>query len=184
MEYQFNRSVRSARSDRICRRVILHAFLSVLVVGTGQILMAQDSVSDIQARLSDIEARQADTQMQIHAVDEQLKPENIQMALAGVGTTQPEVLREQRRRQLETQKKSLVAQLDAPSASKARLDASLLRAQQASYVQSANPGSDVSAGGPNGDGSASSGTSTPRKHRRSTKHHKKTTHTSTTPVTQ
>src|SRR6185437_8145161 len=72
-------------------------------------------------------------------LDEALKPENIQNSLAGVGSTHPEDLREQRRRQLEKEKAGVVAQLERLAASQRRLENAVAAADAAAYQQSAQP---------------------------------------------
>jgi septal ring factor EnvC (AmiA/AmiB activator) len=51
-----------------------------------------------------------------------LKPENIERSTAGYGTTRPEELREQRRKQLENEKERVRKQLDQLAASRTRLE--------------------------------------------------------------
>ena len=63
--------------------------------------------------------------------------ENIERALAGVGSTKPEELREQRRRQLTIEKTGVVAQLEQTAALRSRLEASLAAAEVEAYQQSA-----------------------------------------------
>jgi DNA repair exonuclease SbcCD ATPase subunit len=93
----------------------------------------QDSAAGLRARLSDVQAKQAGLEDRLTQLDEQLKPENIEFALAGVGTTHPEVLREQRRRQLETEKTNVRSQLDRLNASRTRLETAIAQAEAASY---------------------------------------------------
>lgn len=93
----------------------------------------QDSSAGLRARLSEVQAKQAELEERLTQLDEQLKPENIEFALAGVGSTHPEVLREQRRRQLETEKTNLRSQLDRLNASRTRLETAIAQADAASY---------------------------------------------------
>ena len=55
-------------------------------------------------------------------IDYALKPENIERSTAGYGTTRPEELREQRRKQLENEKERVRKQLDQLAASRTRLE--------------------------------------------------------------
>jgi hypothetical protein len=57
--------------------------------------------------------------------------------LAGIGSTHPEELRAERRRQLEIQKKGIQSQLELLAASRIRLEAAIARADTLSYQQSA-----------------------------------------------
>ncbi|MCA1575348.1 MAG: hypothetical protein LC770_12595 [Acidobacteria bacterium] len=67
---------------------------------------------------------------------EYLKPENIEKGLAGIGSTRPEELREQRRRQLEIEKKSVQTRLDQLATSRTRLEG-IVQADAAAYHSSA-----------------------------------------------
>jgi len=61
---------------------------------------AQEKAATLRAELAEVETKQAELQTRLQSLDEKLKPENIENSLAGVGSTHPENLREQRRRQL------------------------------------------------------------------------------------
>ena len=93
----------------------------------------QDSAAGLRARLSEVQEKQAQLEDRLTQLDEQLKPENIEFALAGVGTTHPEVLREQRRRQLETEKTNVRSQLEKLNASRTRIETAIAQADAASY---------------------------------------------------
>jgi DNA repair exonuclease SbcCD ATPase subunit len=93
----------------------------------------QDSATGLRARLSKVQEKQAELETRLTQLDEQLKPENIEFALAGVGTTHPEVLREQRRRQLETERTKVRSQLDQLNSSRTRLETAIAQADAASY---------------------------------------------------
>src|SRR6266576_1538474 len=78
---------------------------------------AQERAANLRAQLIDTEAKQAELQMRLQQLAEDLKPENIERSLAGVGSTHPEDLREARRRQLEIQKKaSSPSSISSPTA--------------------------------------------------------------------
>jgi len=72
-------------------------------------------------------------------LDESIKPENIERSLAGVGSTRPEELREQRRRQLSIQRDGVLAQLQTIETSRTRLEAAVANAEVLAYQQSARP---------------------------------------------
>ena len=74
---------------------------------------------------------------QAQQLDEDLKPENIERSLAGVGSTKPEELRELRRRQLTIERDSVRAQLKIVATSRERLEAALRTAETQAYQQSA-----------------------------------------------
>jgi len=107
---------------------------------------AQESAAKLRAQLTDLQAQQADLQSRLTQLDEEIKPENIERSLAGIGSTHPEDLREARRRQLETQRKGIQSQLDTLATTRARLEAAIAAADAQSYREtvSPNPGGDIS----------------------------------------
>jgi prefoldin subunit 5 len=124
-------------------------YLSVFVVFAGLLFSqvnlvpaqtrAQEKAASLRAQLAEVEAKQADLQTRLQNLDEKLKPENIESALAGVGSTRPEDLREQRRRQLEIERSGVRAQLDLLATSHSRLETAIATADADAYRQSAAP---------------------------------------------
>ena len=100
---------------------------------------AQDRAAGLRAQLAEVEAKQSELQMRLQQLEEALKPENIESSLAGVGSTHPEDLRAQRRRQLENEKAGVNAQLEQLAISQRRLETSIAQADAAAYHQSALP---------------------------------------------
>ena len=98
---------------------------------------AAETVENLKLQLIDVKAREDELKLRVQQLDENLKPENIERALAGVGSTKPEELREQRRRQLTIEKTGVVAQLEETVALRSRLEASLAAAEVEAYQQSA-----------------------------------------------
>jgi chromosome segregation ATPase len=113
---------------------------------------AQQSVESLRAQLADLGKKQEELQTRARRLDEDLKPENIERYFALNGSTHPEELREQRRRQLENEKANVQQQLDQLATSRARLETSIAAAEAASYRQSgytnsAEQPSTINAGG-------------------------------------
>ena len=100
---------------------------------------AQEKAANLRAQLAEVETKQAELQARLQALDENLKPENIESSLAGVGSTRPEDLREQRRRQLEIERNGLQRQLDLLNTSHSRLETAIAQADAEAYRQSAAP---------------------------------------------
>jgi len=121
---------------------ILFALALVIVLGTSS-AYAQSSAADLAAslrsQLSELETKQSALQTRLQELDEKLKPENIEKSLAGVGSTRPEVVREQKRRQLEIERNGVQKQLELLATSRTRLEASIARADADAYRQSAAP---------------------------------------------
>ena len=97
----------------------------------------QERAANLRAQLVEMQSRQTELQMRRQQLAEDLKPENIERALAGIGSTHPEDLREQRRRQLEIEKKGVETQLDTLAAARARLEAAIVSADAISYQSAA-----------------------------------------------
>ena len=100
---------------------------------------AQEKAASLRAQLSELEAKQSELQTRLQTLDEKLKPESIEHDLAGVGSTHPEDLREQRRRQLEIERNGVRAQLDLLATSHSRLETAIAQADANAYRQSAAP---------------------------------------------
>jgi chromosome segregation ATPase len=100
---------------------------------------AQEKAASLRSQLSELEAKQSELQTRLQKLEENLKPENIEHSLAGIGSTQPEELREQRRRQLEIERNGVRAQLNLLASSHTRLETAIARADAEAYRQSAAP---------------------------------------------
>jgi ribosomal protein S7 len=121
-------------------RLVLLAALVVLCPLQGRSQdkpSAAETVDNLKLQLIDVKAREDNLKLRVQRLDEDLKPENIERALAGVGSTRPEELREQRRRQLTIEKTAVVAQLEETAALRSRLETDLAAAEVEAYQQSA-----------------------------------------------
>ena len=100
---------------------------------------AQELAADLRSQLLELETKQTALQTRLKELEEKSKPENIERSLAGVGSTRPEELREQKQRQLEIERSGVQKQLDLLATSRTRLEASIARADADAYRQSAAP---------------------------------------------
>jgi hypothetical protein len=98
---------------------------------------AQEIAANLRVQLNEVQLRQAELQARDEQLVEDLKPENIERSLAGIGSTRPELLREQRRRQLELARAGVRVQLDELDRSRTRLEAAIAEADALAYWQSA-----------------------------------------------
>lgn len=98
------------------------------LVDLERLTRAEQRAENLRAQLRDVQAKEADLQARLEQLDEAVKPENIERALAGYGTTRPEELREQRRKQLENERTRVRAQLDQMANSRTRLEAAIATA--------------------------------------------------------
>ncbi|MBA3806088.1 MAG: hypothetical protein H0X14_10300 [Acidobacteria bacterium] len=119
------------------RIVLLMALLLTLAAAAFAQTSAEQNAGDLRAQLNGVEAKQSELEQRTRKIDEDLKPENIERSLALTGSTRPEELREQRRRQLEKEKESLRVQMDQLAASRTRLEAAIAAADAESYRRSA-----------------------------------------------
>ena len=132
---------------------------------------AQEKAATLRSQLTEIEAKQSELQTRLQTLDEKLKSENIEHSLAGIGSTRPEDLREQRRRQLEIERNGVQAQLNLLAVSHSRLETAIAQADAEAYRQSAAPVNatpSASTGGPSVE-PANSEVTTPQRPRRARK---------------
>ena len=96
-----------------------------------------EAAADLRARLVEVQAKEAERHARLNQLDEALQPENIERSLAGIGSTRPEELREQRRRELTIERDGVRKQLDLLATSRARLESAIQTADNLAYQQSA-----------------------------------------------
>lgn len=117
--------------------LIVLMVLCAASVGAQPKPSAAERVENLKLQLIDVKAREESTRLRSQQLDEALKPENIERALAGVGSTRPEELREQRRRQLTIEKTSVTAQLEELATQRLRLESAIASAESEAYQESA-----------------------------------------------
>jgi hypothetical protein len=123
---------------RLVKRIPVTALLVTLFAITALAQpSAQEIAANLRVQLSELEDRQAEMQARDAQLEEALQPENIERSVAGMGSTRPELLREERRRQLEIARASVRLQLDELDRSHARLEAAIAEADALAYWQSA-----------------------------------------------
>lgn len=121
-----------------------------LVLLFTSIVVAQDSTSaadtaaKLRLQLIEVQTKEGELRTRLQQLDEDLKPGNIERALAGIGSTKPEELREHRRRQLTIEKNGVLAQLKTLEATRANLESAIANAEARAYQQSAEPSPAIS----------------------------------------
>jgi len=83
---------------------------------------AEQRAEQLRSQLIDIQSKIADFESRLEQIEYALKPENIERATQGFGTVHPEHAREARKRQLESEKLRVQAQLRLSETSKNRLE--------------------------------------------------------------
>jgi len=91
------------------------------LVDLERLSRAEQRSAQLRSELRDVQSKKADLEAHLEDVDFALKPENIERATQGYGTTRPEEVREQRRKQLEAEKQRGQAQVDQLRTSEDRL---------------------------------------------------------------
>jgi len=109
---------------------------------------AAESAEKLRAQLLEVKGKEDALQSRLAQLDESLKPENIERSLAGIGSTRPEELREQRRRQLTIERDGVQAQLKTLETGRQRLETALANAEVLAYQESARPTQMLSASKP------------------------------------
>ncbi|MEP6718764.1 MAG: hypothetical protein ABJB21_06470 [bacterium] len=120
----------------LCLIALLVPMLSASVAAQSYPAAAH-GVAELRARLSEVENKEKELNARARQLDEDLKPENIERSLAGIGSTKPEELREHRRRQLTIEREGVRAQLNLLATSRERLQATIRTAEGTAYQQSA-----------------------------------------------
>jgi chromosome segregation ATPase len=98
------------------------------LVDLERLSRAEQRATALRTELREVQAKQVELQAKAEQFDYDLKPENIERSVAGYGTTHPEELREQRRRQLENEKQRVSKQLDQLNAGSAKLEEAIATA--------------------------------------------------------
>ena len=89
---------------------------------------AEQRSEALRSQLIDVQSKMADLQSRLEQIEYSLKPENIEKATMSYGTVHPEEARESRRRQLESEKSRVQAQLNILETSRTRLETSIATA--------------------------------------------------------
>src|SRR5215831_16818818 len=91
------------------------------MVDLERLSRAEQRSSQLRSEQRDVESKKADLEMHLEQVENDLKPENIERAVAGYGTTRPEELRAARQKQLENDRTRTRQQIDQLAASETRI---------------------------------------------------------------
>jgi len=125
------------KRNRVLFLVLLFGLLfTVRTLGQDSSSPAE-AAADLRARLAEVQANEAYGRARLEQLNEALKPENIERSLAGVGSTRPEELREQRRRELTLERDSVKKQLELLETSRLRLESAIQIADNQAYHESA-----------------------------------------------
>ena len=113
--------------------------LGVVSVSAQEPANAAEQVDKLKSELLDVQGKEDALRTRLAQLDEDIKPENIERSLAGVGSTRPEELREHRRRQLSIERNGVLAQLQTLETNRLRLESAIANAEALAYQESARP---------------------------------------------
>src|SRR5262245_13406558 len=83
---------------------------------------AEQRAEQLRGQLMDIQSKIADFEAKLEQIEFALRPENIESSTAGYGSTRPEQAREMRKKQLESERGRVQAQLKLAETSRSRLE--------------------------------------------------------------
>ena len=128
---EMKRTIRSLSSqvDKLSDRLGQMQEEQRSLVDLERLSRGEQRSAQLHAEMRDVQAKEAELQARLEDINYALKPENIERATAGVGSTHPEEVREQRRKQLESEKQRVQGQLDHLAASHASLEQAIAAAE-------------------------------------------------------
>jgi hypothetical protein len=124
--------------------VVKHVIALVLITaafGWAGIVRAQQSAARtvstliLKQQLLDIEFKETQLRMRLEELDGLLKPEAIERALAGVGSTRPEELREHRHKLLTIERTGLQEQLDLLEGERGQVEEAIAAKENEVYLK-------------------------------------------------
>jgi small-conductance mechanosensitive channel len=118
----------SNQVDRLSDKITQMEESQRSLVDLERLSRAEQRSAQLRTELRDVQGKQAELEARAEDIDYALKPENIERSVAGYGTTHPEELREQRRRQLQNEKERVRKQLDQLNESDQRLQQAIAAA--------------------------------------------------------
>jgi phage shock protein A len=83
---------------------------------------AEQRAEQLRSQLMEVQSKIADFEAKLEQIDFALKPENIESAAAGYGSTRPEAIRDMRKRQLESEKSRVTSQFKLAENNRTRLE--------------------------------------------------------------
>ena len=121
------------RTVTIISIVLVFAF--AFTVTAQDTSSSDDTIANLKQQLMEIEWVETESRIRLQELDEQLKPENIERAVAGIGSTHPEELREYRRRLLRIERDGIQTQLELLEENRERIKAAIAAAEYAAYLK-------------------------------------------------
>ena len=118
----------TSQVDRLTNKIGQMEESQRTLVDLERLSRAEQRSAELWKQMREVESLQADIQSRLEEIDYALKPENIDRSIAGFGSTRPEEVREQRKRQLEGEKLRAQKQLEQLTANRTRLETAIAAA--------------------------------------------------------
>jgi chromosome segregation ATPase len=112
----------SSQVDKLTEKINQMEQSQRSLVDLERLSRAEQRAEALRAQLSKVQAQENDLQARAEDIEYLLQPENIERYAGGIGTTHPEEVRDQRRKQLENERGRNRLLLDQLSQSRARLE--------------------------------------------------------------
>jgi len=116
---------------------LVFIFLLSAVSAFAQEVSPAENVENLRGQLADLQNQETDLKNRLDQLEVDLRPENIERFFSGTGSTRPEELREQRRRQLQSEKDRTTNLLSQLELKRSRLETAVAEAEARAYQQSA-----------------------------------------------
>jgi chromosome segregation ATPase len=131
------------------------------LVDLERLTRAEQRAENLRKQLLDVSTKQADLEARRDQIDSDMRPENIERVASANGSTRPEDVRADRRRQLENEKARVQAQLDLMAQSRVRLEAAVATADAEVDTLRARLDAPLVTGAPNTNTNVETGAATP-----------------------
>jgi len=125
------------RAVAIISSVLVFAF--PFIVTAQETNSTDDKIANLKQQLMDIEWIDTEARIRLEELNEQLKPQNVELAVAGIGSTHPEELREYRRKVLTIERDEIRTQRELLEEDRARIKAEIAAAEYVAYLKYALP---------------------------------------------
>lgn len=89
---------------------------------------AEQRAEQLRSQLIDAQSKIADFESKLEQIEWALRPENIESSMSGYGSTRPEAARDARKKQLESERSRVTAQLKLMETSRVRLEVAVSNA--------------------------------------------------------
>lgn len=115
--------------DRLTEKIVQLESQQRSLVTLERLTRAEQRAESLRAQLRDVQAKELELEARAEQIEFDIQPSNIERAVATFGTTRPEEAREQRRRQLESERTRIRSQLDLMTQSRLRLESAIASAE-------------------------------------------------------